>query len=73
MSFPDFPGCITVGSTIREAHRFAVEALEFHIEGMREDGKPIPEPSSLAEVMDDEGYADAVTFEVEVRIEEIES
>jgi len=45
VSFPDFPGCVTAGSTLEEVKNMASEALEFHIEGMTEDGELIPEPS----------------------------
>ena len=47
VSFPDFPGCITAGKTLEEAHRMAAEALELHIVGMVEDGEKIPAPSTL--------------------------
>ena len=50
VSFPDFPGCATAGSTINEAKDMAREALELHIEGMLEDGEVIPMPSTLEEV-----------------------
>lgn len=53
VSFPDFPGCVTAGSSLDEARTFAEEALSFHIEGMIEDGEAIPEPSSLATVTAD--------------------
>lgn len=43
---PDLPGCVAVGKTKEEALRLIREAIEFHLEGMREDGLPIPEPSS---------------------------
>ena len=51
VSFPDFPGCITAGSTLDEARAMAEEALTFHVEGMLEDGEAIPEPSSLTDIM----------------------
>ncbi|HEY5210664.1 MAG TPA: type II toxin-antitoxin system HicB family antitoxin [Stellaceae bacterium] len=51
VSFPDFPGCITAGSTIQEAMIMAREALAFHIEGMTEEGYKIPAPSSVDAVM----------------------
>jgi predicted RNase H-like HicB family nuclease len=47
VSFPDFPGCVTAGKTLEEAHQNAADALTLHIEGMREDGDSIPKPSSL--------------------------
>ena len=43
---PDLPGCVAVGDTLKEVERLIQEAIEFHIEGMREDGDPIPEPTS---------------------------
>ena len=43
---PDLPGCVAVGDTLEETLREIREAIEFHIEGMREDGLPIPEPTS---------------------------
>ena len=45
---PDLPGVITVGDTREEVERLIVEAIEFHLEGMREEGLPIPPPSSFA-------------------------
>ena len=41
---PDLPGCITTGSTIEEVVSLMQEAVEFHLDGLREDGLPIPEP-----------------------------
>jgi predicted RNase H-like HicB family nuclease len=43
---PDLPGCVAVGDTLKDVERLIQEAIEFHIEGMREDGDPIPEPTS---------------------------
>ena len=42
ISFPDFPGCISEGDMIDETVRHGAKALAFHIEGMIEDGEPIP-------------------------------
>ena len=47
VSFPDFPGCITAGETLNEAHALAAEALSFHVEGMLADGEPLPAPTPL--------------------------
>ncbi len=44
---PDLPGCITTGATVEETARNIREAIEFHLEGMREDGLPIPEPQTI--------------------------
>ena len=41
---PDLPGCITTGQTVREIEENIHEAIELHLEGMREDGEPVPEP-----------------------------
>lgn len=62
VSFPDFPGCISAGSTIDEAKDMAHEALELHVEGMVEAGQALPEPSTLEAVMADDDNRDAVAF-----------
>ena len=49
---PDLPGCISTGKTIEETKRNIQEAIEMHVGGMREDGLPIPEPTSTAVVVD---------------------
>jgi len=43
---PDLPGCVATGDTLEETRREIREAIEFHIEGMREDGWPVPEPTT---------------------------
>lgn len=68
VDFPDFPGCVTAGSTIQEAKDFAVEALRGHIEVMTEYGDPIPPPSDLEAIMADPHNAGAVPFPVTVDI-----
>jgi predicted RNase H-like HicB family nuclease len=45
---PDLPGCVSVGDTLGEVKAKICEAIEFHLGGMREDGAPIPKPSSRA-------------------------
>ena len=47
LSFPDFPGCITAGSTAEEALTLAEEALQFHVDGMVADGAQLPSPTSV--------------------------
>jgi predicted RNase H-like HicB family nuclease len=49
---PDLPGCIAVADSVAETEKLIKEAIEFHLEGMREDGQPIPEASSLAEYVE---------------------
>jgi predicted RNase H-like HicB family nuclease len=67
VSFPDFPGCITAGSSLEEARRLAGEALALHVAGMREDGEPIPRPSTLDELRTDPAMKGAVAFLTELR------
>ena len=69
VSFPDFPGCITAGKTLEEAHRMAAEALALHIAGMVEDGEAVPEPSTLDALAEDPAMKDAVAFLVHVEPE----
>ncbi|MGH3148344.1 MAG: type II toxin-antitoxin system HicB family antitoxin [Rubrobacter sp.] len=49
---PDLPGCVAVGEAREEALRLIAEAIELHLEGLREEGLPIPEPSSSSEYVD---------------------
>jgi predicted RNase H-like HicB family nuclease/uncharacterized protein YegP (UPF0339 family) len=46
---PDLPGCAAVAETREEVLKLIEEAIEFHIEGLKEDGQPIPKPSSSIE------------------------
>lgn len=49
---PDLPGCIAAGETKDEVLSLIREAIEFHIEGLREAGEPVPSPASVAEVIE---------------------
>lgn len=49
---PDLPGCVAAGQTREEALRLIREAIEFHIGGLREEGLPVPPPSSEAEIVE---------------------
>ena len=49
---PDLPGCVATGTTIAEAEAQIRETIEFHIEGLREDGLSIPPPSSQVDYVD---------------------
>ena len=49
---PDLPGCVAVAETKAEAHKLITEAIQFHIEGLREDGDVVPPPSSTAAFID---------------------
>jgi predicted RNase H-like HicB family nuclease len=66
VSFPDFPGCITVGRTLDEASRMAAEALNLHIQGMIEDGDPVPDPSKIDDIAQDAAKQGAIAFMVRV-------
>jgi predicted RNase H-like HicB family nuclease len=46
---PDLPGCIATGNTLEDTKRLMREAMVFHREGLKADGLPIPEPTTLAE------------------------
>jgi predicted RNase H-like HicB family nuclease len=49
---PDLPGCVATGATTQEVEREIREAIAFHLDGMREDGLPIPAPSSTVEYVE---------------------
>ena len=58
ISFPDFPGCISVGDSREDAIRRGAKALAFHVEGMVEDGEPIPPSRSIQAIKADPNLAD---------------
>jgi predicted RNase H-like HicB family nuclease len=66
VSFPDFPGCITAGKTLDEASRLAPKALALHIQGMIENGDPVPEPSKVDDIAKDAAKHGAIAFMVSV-------
>ena len=49
---PDLPGCVAVGDTKDEVLTLIREAIEFHLEGMSQDGEPIPPPTSTSELVE---------------------
>jgi predicted RNase H-like HicB family nuclease len=49
---PDLPGCVATGFTIKEAESEIREAIQFHIEGLIEDGLPVPQPLSVVEYIE---------------------
>src|SRR6476660_9163004 len=49
---PDLPGCIAVGETREDVLASIHEAIEFHLDGLKEDGQPIPPPSSSSEIVE---------------------
>lgn len=49
---PDLPGCVATGDSLQDTENLIREAIKFHIEGLLEDGLPLPEPTSVVEYMD---------------------
>jgi predicted RNase H-like HicB family nuclease len=49
---PDLPGCVAVGETLAEVRQLIREAIAFHLEGLKAEGLPIPEPTTLTEYVE---------------------
>ena len=49
---PDLPGCVATGDTIAETEQAIREAIEFHIDGLREDGAAVPQPTSRVDYVE---------------------
>lgn len=49
---PDLPGCVATGNTVQEVETEIREAIAFHLDGLREDGIVIPQPSSVVEYLE---------------------
>jgi len=49
---PDLPGCIATGDTVEQTEQNLRDALVFHLEGLREDGLPIPQPTSICDYIE---------------------
>jgi predicted RNase H-like HicB family nuclease len=49
---PDLPGCVATGATLADTELAIREAIEFHLDGLREDGSPIPPPTSKVEYVE---------------------
>ena len=49
---PDLPGCVATGATVEETEALLREAIELHVAGLREDGLPVPEPSSVVDYLE---------------------
>src|SRR3982751_6343458 len=69
VSFPDFPGVVTAGTSLDDARAMAEEALAFHLEGLVENGEAIPESSSLEDVMSDKDNLNRVAVLVALKAE----
>jgi predicted RNase H-like HicB family nuclease len=66
VEFPDFPGCVTAGRTVEEAHAMAREALAAYVEALNERGQPVPKPSTLDDLKNDKHRKDAVVSFIEL-------
>lgn len=64
--FPDFPGCFTAGANLDEVRAMVEEALPFHIEGLVEEGRPLPAATPLVRVMADPENAGSFPFLVRI-------
>ena len=49
---PDLPGCVAVAEKRTEVVKLIKEAIEFHVEGLREEGLPVPQPLSSSEYIE---------------------
>jgi predicted RNase H-like HicB family nuclease len=49
---PDLPGCVATGASVEETENLLREAIAMHVEGLQEDGLPVPEPSSVVEYLE---------------------
>jgi predicted RNase H-like HicB family nuclease len=66
---PTLPGCIATGKTLKQVRQRMREAIEFHIEGLRLEGYPVPEPISKAVLSDVESGAVAGEWYIETLFE----
>lgn len=49
---PDLPGCVATGATVAAVENEIREAIRFHIDGLKEDGQPVPKPTSIADYVE---------------------
>ena len=49
---PDLPGCVAVGDTVDQTLKDMEEAIRFHLDGLQEDGLPIPQPTTLVDYVE---------------------
>jgi predicted RNase H-like HicB family nuclease len=71
VTFPDIPGCFSIGTSIEEALAMAQEAAECHIEGMLLDSEPIPVPTSIESHRDNPNYKDGLWALVDIDISKL--
>lgn len=63
---PDLPGCIATGTTVEHARQMIAQAIEMHLESMRQDGESIPQPTDRLEFSVDDDSAEELCTWVEV-------
>ena len=49
---PDLPGCVATGATVKAVEAEIRDAIRFHIDGLKEDGQPVPKPTSIADYIE---------------------
>ena len=49
---PDLPGCVATGGSVAEVEREIRDAIRFHLDGLKEDGLPVPAPTSIADYVE---------------------
>ena len=49
---PDLPGCVATAATVADVENEIREAIRFHIDGLKEDGQPVPKPTSIADYVE---------------------
>jgi len=49
---PDLPGCVATGATVKDTEREIRDAIRVHIDGLKEDGQPVPKPTSIADYIE---------------------
>jgi len=49
---PDLPGCVATGATVKAVEAEISDAIRFHIDGLKEDGLPVPAPTSIADYVE---------------------
>jgi predicted RNase H-like HicB family nuclease len=49
---PDLPGCVVAGETLDEIHELMQTAIRMHIDGLQEDGLPVPQPATIVDYVE---------------------
>jgi predicted RNase H-like HicB family nuclease len=71
VTVPDLPGCFSAGSTMDEALTMAKEAVELHLEGLVEEGLPIPDPTPIESQKRNSDYSGGIWAVVEVEMSDL--